>query len=227
VFAVVFGITGVALALLVGWLACACLGRRFSWVDLGLGLVVFFLAGIVQNVLVSPVALALHGAQGLSPLVPSSPLEAIYYGLAAGVAQEGGKAVAIVLRSRRLDALAVAIATGSGFAMAEILYLALGTVSSHAPLSLAVLAMPLWERCSAIFFHIGSALLIAWGLRARRFWLGLALAALLHALTDANVSLMAYARIVAVVPFESANFVYSLAVLAVALILARRVRALE
>lgn len=206
-------IVGTILALLTGVLLNHYLTReRFVWLALLLGAIAFFVAGIVQNLLVSPVALAIHGPHGLSPLVPRYVWEALYYGLAAGIAQECLKLPAMALFGRRTPLVSRAIAVGTGFALAEIIFIALPAL--HGPSVGAIaLALPVWERFSAILFHIGSALLIGYGLATRRTIPFLILAIVLHGIVDGTVGLLPLLGIHDLLAFEAANFLYSVAVL--------------
>ena len=197
------------LAVLAGWsVNFRITGARFSWIGFLIGALAFLMAGVVQNLLVTPVALAIHGGEGVVQLVPMFFWEAVYYGLAAGVAQEGMKCLANAVYRRRAF-LPVAIALGAGFAWAEIVLISFPAWQTPVA-SLAGLALPVWERFSAILFHIGTAMLIGLGFYRQMVWRYLLLAVMLHTVVDAVVGLMALFKVDEVIVFELAFFVFSL-----------------
>ena len=185
------------------------LGRQISWQAFGLGMAAFLVAGAAQNLLVAPVAIAIHGVAGVRHLVPFSAPEALYYGFAAGLAQEGMKLLFLWLYGRRSRRwVPHAVLFGTGFAVMEVVFVSLGAF--RAPLITGtMLLVPVWERVSATLFHIGSTLFIAYGLEKRHVWRYAILAVLLHTVLDGAVSLMRMLHVQAVLTFETANFVYS------------------
>lgn len=191
--------------------------RQIPWKAFGLGMAAFLVAGVAQNLLVAPVAIAIHGVAGASHLIPLSVPEAIYYGFAAGLAQEGMKLLFLWLYGRRSRRwMTYAVLFGAGFAVMEIAFISL-TAFSLPLTSGTALLVPVWERISATFFHIGSTLLIAYGLEKRQVWQYVILAILLHTVVDGAVSLMQMFHVQAVLTFETANFVFSALVLLFAL----------
>ncbi|MGH2466812.1 MAG: hypothetical protein ACRDGL_03665, partial [Candidatus Limnocylindrales bacterium] len=80
-----------------------------------------------------------------------------------------------------------------GFALIEILFVSLAAFGTRLD-SLQALVVPVWERGSAIAFHIGTALIIAAGLLRGRPWRYLAAAIVLHGILDGAVGLMACAN---------------------------------
>lgn len=210
-------IIGGTLAVLIGWLINRkATSESFLWIGLVVGGVAFLLAGILQNLMVAPMAISIHGREGLQPLVPISPLEAIYYGMAAGIAQELAKLAGIRVYGRSREIIPTAIAIGTGFALTEIIFLSLPAMQASVP-ELSALAIPLWERLSATLFHIGSAIIIGYGLARGKVWLYLLIAILLHGILDSAVLLRVYYKIDQIIAFEAFTFLFGAAVLAVAI----------
>jgi uncharacterized membrane protein YhfC len=191
-----------------------------AWPRLIIGAVAVSGASMAQNILVAPVALLIHGPHGLQPLIPASAAEALYYGFAAGLAQEGAKLAGIQLYQRRGAIVPTAIAVGAGFALIEILFVSLGAFGTRLD-SLQALVVPVWERGSAILFHIGAALIIAAGLLRGRPWPSLVVAIVLHGIVDGTVGLMAVADVHPILAFETANLLFSLIVLGLGMRLVR------
>ncbi len=210
-------IIGGTFAVGAGWL----INRRvthesFLWIGLVVGGVAFLLAGILQNLMVAPMAITIHGREGLQPLVPISPFEAIYYGLAAGIAQELAKLAGIRVYGRNREIFPTAIAIGAGFALTEIILISLPAMQTSVT-GLSALAIPIWERFSATLFHIGAAIIIGYGLAHGKMWLYLLIAILLHGILDSVVLLRAYYKIDQIIAFETFILIFSAAVLAVAI----------
>jgi uncharacterized membrane protein YhfC len=214
-----------ALAVAVGWTVDrAVAGGGVVWPRLMAGAGAFLVASIAQNLLVTPVALLIHGAGGLQPLIPASAAEAIYYGIAAGVAQEVAKLGAIQLYVRRASVVPAAVAVGTGFALLEIFLVsipAFRVVSS----GLGNLPVAVWERFSATLFHVGTCLIIGAGLLKGRPWIPLLAVIVLHSIPDSAVGLMSYLDVHPILVFESLNFVFSAALLAAGIVLIRRAAA--
>lgn len=205
------------LAVITGWLINRMATQEgFLWIGLVAGGVAFLLAGIVQNLMVAPMAITIHGREGLQPLVPISALEALYYGLAAGVAQELAKLAGIRVYGRNREIFPTAIAIGTGFALTEVILLSMPVMQASSS-ELSALAFPIWERVSEILFHIGAAIIIGYGLARGKMWLYLLIAILLHGILDGAVLLRAYYKIDQLIAFETFFFIYSAIVLAVAI----------
>lgn len=194
---------------------------RFVWVAVLIGGGAFLLSGFAQSLLVSPVAIALHGARGIRALVPRFAGEALYYGLAAGIAQEGIKALFLYLygRGRPSAVPFAAIAMGSGFALFEIVYLSLPAL--HLSLASAPVGLAVWERWSATLFHIGALMWIAAGLLRGRAWPYILAAVLMHAAADGTVGLLQMAHTAPGVAYEAANFAFSALIWLTGLLLLR------
>lgn len=230
---------GVPLAVALGWLAQrAALGRPWPWPGLAVGAGAFVVSGVLQNAMVAPVALALHAPDRLVPLIPASAGEALYYGFAAGVAQELLKLAGLAWFGRRRGFLGAALAVGAGFAATEVAFVGISALAGQASVApgWGALAMPLWERGSATVFHLATAGLLALGLARGRVLPFLGLAVLLHGALDGAVELLAMAEggvadafgpaahVARAAVFESIFSVYALAVAAFALL---RLRAAE
>lgn len=210
-------IIGGALAIIVGFLVNRTFTHaNFLWVALVVGGVAFLLAGILQNLMVAPVAITIHGREGIQPLVPGSALEALYYGITAGIAQELAKLAGIRVYGRNHPIFATAIAVGAGFALTEIILVSLPAIQGS-PVALTALAIPVWERFSAILFHIGSAIIIGYGLARGKMWLYLLIAIILHSIPDSAVGLLSYYKVNQIYAFETVNLIFSAAVLALAI----------
>jgi uncharacterized membrane protein YhfC len=210
-------VIGGALAVIIGWLANRITTQEsFLWTGLVVGGVAFLLAGILQNLMVAPMAITIHGRKGLQPLDVGSALEALYYGIAAGIAQELVKLAGIRVYGRNHPIIPTAIAIGAGFALTEIILVSLPVVQGS-PVAVSALAIPVWERFSAILFHTGSAAIIGYGLVRGKMWLYLLIAIVLHAIPDSAVGLMGYYKINQIYAFETINLIYSAIVLGVAI----------
>ena len=204
-------------AVIIGWLINRMATQEsFLWIGLVVGGVAFLLAGILQNLMVAPMAITIHGREGLQPLVPSSVLEVLYYGLAAGIAQEVAKLGGIRVYGRNREIFPTAIAIGTGFALTEIILIS-STAMQASPTEFSALAIPIWERFSATLFHIGAAIIIGYGLARGKMWLYLLIAILLHGALDGAVGLMGFYKIDQLIAFETINLIYSAIVLAVAI----------
>lgn len=226
---------GIPLAVALGWAAHRLTpGSAWPWPGLVVGIGAFVASGVVQNALVAPVALAIHRVGGVGSLVPASAWEALYYGLAAGIAQEVLKLAGLAWFGRRRGYVATALALGAGFAAAEVAFVGLSALvgaPGALPAQGAEVTIPLWERGTATIFHLATAVLLALGLASRRVWSFLVLAVVLHGLADGAVEFFAMAggasTVAATAAFEAAFFVYSVLVLALALRGARTLRAGE
>lgn len=226
---------GIPLAVALGWAAHRLTpGSAWPWSGLVVGIGAFVASGVVQNALVAPVALTIHGIGGVRPLVPASASEALYYGLAAGIAQEVLKLAGLAWFGRRRGYVATALALGAGFAAAEVAFVGLSALvgaPGALPAQATAVAIPLLERGTATILHLATAVLLALGLASRRVWSFLALAVALHGLADSVAELFAMAGgLSAVAPtaaLEAAFFAYSVLVLALALRGARALRAGE
>lgn len=228
-FALGFIAGGSVIALGLGWLAVRLTRSGFAWRYLAMGVGAFVATEVIQPVLVLPVALLIHGPRGLRSLVPSSVPEAIYYGVVAGVVQEGLKLGAMLTPIRRRSWAAASIAVGTGFGLTEVVLLGASTLAQSHSAGVGALGLPLLERSGALLLHIGAAGIIGWGLGARRWRIGVASAVGAHAVPDSAVELLAlfHLRHGPTLGFELGNLLWGGLTYAAAILLLRRLPASE
>ncbi len=124
----------------------------------------------------------------LARALPQGFAFAFVLGLGAALCQTAGKlaGIGLVLRTRSphgpRDVVAIGLAVGLGFGLAEVVSIGQGAIVRHVDVGL-VPWMGIWERAAAVAFHTYSGSLLALALR-QRAWRPLVLVLGVHTIDD-------------------------------------------
>jgi len=174
---------------LLAWLTLYFFGfKKTMWAEFILGIVIFFLALIIQQPIqqLSLLGLGITSNQDIVARGALFTIEtAVWLGVVAGLTQEGMKY--LLVRKRSLKA---ALFVGLGFGIIEVVFLVVtGIISAasidrplEAPLGVALLS--LFERYFAVLFHVATTIFLAYAYTSGFGKQGLASMVALHALID-------------------------------------------
>lgn len=154
-------------------------GRTLLWAGYGTFamLAAFNLQGLVNGSIVRAI-----------PVPERGVLVYLVLGVGAGACQTFGKwlLVRVLGRvhqpTRRVDVLAAGLAVGLGFGLSEVLFIGEQVIAAGTPIT-GLGLIGIWERVSAVGFHVYSTGLIAIGVAVRRRW-PIVLVLVVHALED-------------------------------------------